>query len=186
MSLLVFGVSLFAFVHLMPLLFPSVKSNSVQRIGENGYKGFFSVIALAAIVLIVIGWKNAPVSYLYYFPSLPRSVAYFLNFLSITLILSSYLPTRIKTLLRHPMLSGVMLWAFTHLLFNGESRSIILFGIILIWCVIEILLLNKRDGQWEKPKAPSPISEVILIALAGVLTFVIIKLHSTLSGVPLV
>ena len=32
-------------------------------------------------------------------------------------------------------------------------RSILLFGGLLIWAVLEIVFLNRRDGAWKKPEA---------------------------------
>ena len=45
------------------------------------------------------------------------------------------IPNNVKRLLRHPQLTGVALWGIGHLLANGESRSIILFGGLGAWAI---------------------------------------------------
>ena len=42
------------------------------------------------------------------------------------------------------MLAGVKLWAFAHLLSNGDLGSIILFGAILAWAVFDRISLKRR------------------------------------------
>ena len=71
------------------------------------------------------------------------------------LFFAAYPPTNVKRLLRHPQLTGVALWGVGHLLANGESRSIVLFGGLTLWAIAEIVVINRRDGARDKP-APVP------------------------------
>ena len=57
MALLVFGVLLWAFVHLVPTIEQPLKRYLVARFGENGYRGVFSLAIVVAIVCIVL-WAN--------------------------------------------------------------------------------------------------------------------------------
>ena len=59
MALLVLGVLLFAAVHFIPSLAPGVKSAWQSRLGENGYKGLFSLLLLLAFGLMIGGWRSA-------------------------------------------------------------------------------------------------------------------------------
>ena len=77
----------------------------------------------------------------------------------------------------------MIVWGIAHLLANGESRSIILFGGLTLWAVAEIVLLNRRDGAWEKP-APAPRKKDVIAVVAGVVVyFVFAHLHGWLFGV---
>ena len=40
-----------------------------------------------------------------------------------------------------------MLWAIAHLLVNGDLASPVLFGGVLLWAVVEMMLINHREGK---------------------------------------
>ena len=44
-------------MHLVPAM-PQFHGRLKARMGENGWKGFMSLIAIAGFVLIVIGWQH--------------------------------------------------------------------------------------------------------------------------------
>ena len=84
------------------------------------------------------------------------------------------------------MLEGFCIWAAAHLLSNGEIRSVILFGGLLVWGVIMLIKLTTRDKDKEKPQAGSWISEVLIVVIGAALYFITAKyLHGFLSGIPL-
>jgi uncharacterized membrane protein len=98
------------------------------------------------------------------------------------LIVAPYHATNLKRVLRHPQLTGVIIWGIGHLLANGESRSIVLFGGLTAWAVIEILLLNRRDGAWTKPD-PVPVKKDLILTVAGLVVYVVIAAsHQWLFG----
>ena len=152
MALLGIGVLLWAFVHLVPTIEQPLKLKLVNRFGENGYKGIFSLAILVSIVLMVLGWRSTPQEYLYVLPPWSRTAGILLMFLSFVLMGAANYPTAIKRFLRHPMLTGVAIWSVSHLLTNRTTRALILFGGIGLWALIEIPLINKREGAYEKPK----------------------------------
>jgi uncharacterized membrane protein len=79
-------------------------------------------------------------------------------------------------------LTGVAIWGFGHLLANGESRSIVLFGGLAAWAIIEIFLLNRRDGAWVKPE-PVPVKKDVILAVAGVVVYAVVAVsHKWLFG----
>ena len=59
MTLLAFGLLLFAGLHLVKSLAPGMRNALLERLGENAYKGIFSLLVLAALALIVFGWRAA-------------------------------------------------------------------------------------------------------------------------------
>jgi len=66
---------------------------------------------------------------------------------------------------------------------NGESRSLILFGGLTLWAVLEIVLVNRRDGAWNKPK-PAPIRNDVGLVIGGLLAYAgMVFAHSWLFGV---
>jgi uncharacterized membrane protein len=185
MTVLIGGVVLWSLLHLIPVVGRGARQNAVDRLGEGGYKGLFSVAMLAAVALIIFGWRGALPSSLY-IPSLEmRWAGIGLTAVGFVLMAAANHPTRIGRIVRHPQLTGVLFWAVGHLLANGDSRSLVLFGGFAIWCVLTILLINRRDGAWVKPEPPSWAVEIIgvLIGLAVFGLFVFI--HPWIAGVPL-
>ncbi len=184
MTLLAIGILLFAGVHLIPSLAPAIKAGWRSRLGEGGYKGSFSLLLLAALALIVIGWRSSLPTLVYlpspalHGPALVLLVAAFL------LLVVSSRPSRLRRLIRHPQLTGVTLWGIAHLLLNGDSRSLLLFGGISLWAIVEILAINRRDGAWHRPDVPPWRAELVNLVIAAVVTGVVVYVHPWLAGVP--
>lgn len=183
--LLVLGLLLWAGVHLFVSIGAGARRQVVARIGIGPYKGLFSLAVIGAIVLMVLGWKALPPEALYLPPAAMRHVTMLLMPFAVILFISARAPTDIKQFIRHPQLTGVKLWAVAHLLSNGEVRSVILFGGMLAWAVLEVIFINRRDGAWVKP-APVGMTRTAISAVVGlVLTAVLVYAHPWLSGMPL-
>jgi uncharacterized membrane protein len=65
MALLIAGLLLFTLVHLLPAASPATRDELAGRFGENQYRGVFSAVILASLVVIVFGWKAASTSGIY-------------------------------------------------------------------------------------------------------------------------
>ncbi len=183
MTLLAIGLLLFAGLHLVKSLAPALRSELQGRLGENAYKGMFSLLVLASLALIVLGWRGAIPGYVYTpspaltMPALLLLVAAFL------LMVVSTRPSRLRRVVRHPQLSGVALWGIAHLLLNGDSRALLLFGGMTVWAVVEILAINHRDGNWVKPEAPGAATELVNLLIAAGVIALLVYLHPWLAGV---
>ena len=92
-------------------------------------------------------------------------------------------PSRLRRVVRHPQLSGVALWGIAHLLLNGDSRALLLFGGMTVWAVVEILAINHRDGNWVKPEAPGAATELVNLLIAAGVVALLVYLHPWLAGV---
>ena len=98
---------------------------------------------------------------------------------------ASNYPTRIKQYIRHPQLTGVIVWAFAHLMLNGDSRSVLLFGGMALWAVLEIVFINRREGEWTKTHVPGWGREVRGLVISLVVVVVVVMLHPYIAGVPI-
>ena len=119
MTLLVAGLVLFIAVHLIPSVVP-LRAALIARLGAGPYRGLFSLVAAASLVLIVWGFAGAPFEPLYAVPAWGRQVAMFAVPVAVVLFAAANMPTHIRAVLRHPMLLGLLLWAIAHLLSNGD------------------------------------------------------------------
>ncbi|MAE95050.1 MAG: NnrU protein [Deltaproteobacteria bacterium] len=183
MVLLILGVLLWACVHFIPSVGASARARFIEQRGEGPYKGLFSLGLLVAMGLMIVGWRSAEPSVLYAVPAWSRWAANLLMVAALLLFLGSGVPTNLKRFLRHPQLTGVATWAGAHLLANGDSRSLVLFGGLGVWAVLEIILINRRDGAWEKPE-PLPLSADVTPLIAAAVAFaVLLFVHPWISGV---
>jgi uncharacterized membrane protein len=183
MALLLAGIILFCLVHLFPALAPALRDNLVSRLGENPYKGVFSLLILAGLVMIVFGWKATTPGPLYVPPLAPGVLPSLLVFAGLVLFFASQLKGFMKRTLRHPQMIGTLLWAGSHLLTNGDTRAVTLFGSLAVWALLEIVLCNRRDGPREELPAASVRADVIAVIIGGVAFAVIGHFHLRLFGV---
>lgn len=183
MILLFVGILIWSGVHYIPSLMPDFRTRMMEKLG-NGYKGLFAALIVASIVLIVLGWQSMEPEVVY--DPIPDAV----QITSVLMIVSLYLfaaangPSNIKRFIRHPMLCGVIVWGAAHLIANGDSRSILLFGGMVIWAGVEILAINKRDGEYEVPEAAPIKKDVIKVVAAIVVYGVLVFAHPYFTGMP--
>ena len=184
MQLMILGLTLFVAIHLLPSLQASRVDGWRQGMGNGSVKGLVSLVSLLGIVLIVFGWRSAIPQSVYAPPAALRVPALLLMVASIWLFTLANRPSAIKRVLRHPQLTGLLLWSVAHLMLNGDSRSLTLFGSFAVWSVVEMLAINQRDGLYEAPAAP-PASTDVITAVIAVIGFVLLVFaHPWLAGVP--
>ncbi len=183
MILLILGVLLWTVAHLMPALAPAFRRGLLEKLGEKTYRGIFSLVIVASLVLIVMGWRSTPEELVYELPGVTRPVGLILMLLAFALIGAAHRATMIKRLIRHPMLTGVFLWACSHLLTNGTTRALILFGALGLWALIEIPLISRREGAYAKPDAPGSTEELKGLLISAIIFIVALFLHPYFAGV---
>lgn len=186
MTLLVVGILMFAIVHLFPAIARPARDRLAERLGARPYQGLFALTILTSIVVIVFGWKSAQPALIYMPVLKPGLVTSGLMLLAILLFVASNAPTNIKRLIRHPQMTGTVLWSVAHLLANGDSRSVLLFGSLGLWAILEMLLCNRRDGAWRKPEPVSMAKDVITVIVGVVVFAVFAYSHRWLFGVTVV
>ena len=183
MVLLIAGVAIFAVVHLFPAAVKTTRDNLAARLGNNPYRGLFSLLILGSIALMVAGWKSATPTLVYLPPLRPGIVTSALILIAFILFVASARPTNLRRVIRHPQMTGVIAWSIGHLLANGDSRSVVLFGGLGLWAIAEILLCNKRDGAWTRPQ-PVGLRADAIVAVIGLIAFAVIAYsHRWLFGV---
>ncbi|GAB3108485.1 NnrU family protein [Aestuariicella hydrocarbonica] len=187
MTLLIAGVLLWSVSHLSLTLMPAFKAAMVSKIGPLPWKGLFALVVLLGLVMIVFGWRSAVPSVIWVPPAGLRHVTMALVPIAFILFFAARLPTDIKHYIRHPQLTGVKLWAVAHLLSNGDSRSMVLFGGLLAWAVLEVIFINRRDGKaWVHPQPVGWVKSMISAVIALVIAGGVVYFHQYLSGIPLI
>ena len=183
MTILFLGVALWAAVHLFPAVAADTRGRLIERLGEGPYRGLFALCIVLSIVLMVIGWKVATPALVYRAPSLGPPLTGMVMPVALILFFASKGRTNIKRMVRHPQLTGVLIWALAHLLANGDSRSVVLFGGFALWSIVQIVMTSRRDGPWIKPD-PLPLKMDVLPVVIGVVAYAILLwAHPWLFGV---
>lgn len=183
MTWLISGIVLFALPHLSAAAVPALRDYLQTMFGPNMYRAGFSVLAVAGIATIVIGWRSTVPVAIYAPPAWGTTLAFLLMFVAVILFGASHAKTNIKRFVRHPQLTSILLWSLAHVASNGDSRSLILFGSFGVWAALEMALISHRDGEWKKPERATPKSEAIGAAISIVIFLVLIALHPYFAGV---
>ena len=183
MTKLTLGVLLWSFLHFVPAVAVGFRKNLVASMGEKPYKGVFALFMVLSLYLVISGWRSTIPENLYLPPLWGRHATSLLVLIGFIFFAASHHATNLKRIVRHPQLTGVACWGIGHLLANGEARSIVLFGGLALWAIIEIFLLNRRDGAWVKPD-PVPRKKDIILVVSGLVVYAVVAVsHQWLFGV---
>lgn len=187
MSLLILGLVLFLGIHVFTTL-RGARAAVIGRLGEGPYKGLYSLIAAVGLVLIVWGFSryrsegyvqiwNPPFAIFH-------PIALVLLWFALVALTATYAPpSRIKSLLRHPMLVAVKVWALSHLLVNGDLGSLLLFGSLLAWAIYDRIAVKRRGDAGAPAVASFGRNDAIVVVIGTIAFLIIIWLHDSLIGV---
>jgi len=181
---LIAGILLFAGAHLLPALDSTWRQKSIARFGSDGHRGVFSLFVLASVAVIVAGWRATDPTFVYAPPAWGRVAANLGMALAFFLFVASGAPTNVKRFLRHPQLLSVVVWSVSHLLANGEMRSIVLFGGLGLWAIGTMPLLDRRDGVWVRPERKPVVGDIVTIAIAAAVFLGVRWAHPWIAGLP--
>ena len=188
MTVLILGLILFLGPHSVRIVAEPWRTQMLQRLGEKPWKGLYSLVSLIGLALIIWGYGLArydPVV-LWQPPVAMRHIASLLTLASFILLTAAYVPgNSIKARLRHPMILGVKLWAFAHLLANGSLADVVLFGSFLLWSALSFRAARARDRAAGTVYAPGTASATVITLVVGTVAWVVFTLwlHVLLIGV---
>jgi uncharacterized membrane protein len=184
----VLGLVLFFGAHTVPII-PAARANAIQNLGATGYQAAFGIVSLAGLVLIAWGYsdlRGAEINpILYNPPTWTRHIALLLMIPAMIALAAAYVPSRIRTVLKHPMLVAIKIWALAHLLANGDLISVVLFGGFLAWAVVDRISVKKRGAMGPLgAKTGGLTGDLIAVAVGlGAYAFLLFYGHAWLFGV---
>ena len=186
LAIMILGLVLFLGAHSLPTR-PALRQSLVGSLGEKGYKGLFTVLSIAGIVLIAVGFGRYRAAGYVPVWDPPRGLSHLnilLMWFAFVAFASSGLPGEIKRRLKHPQLVGVKVWALGHLLANGALGSIILFGTFLAWAVYDRISVKRRQPEAGKDIPPGFVAnDFKALAIGTVVWLVVMFAHPWLIGV---
>lgn len=180
---LVLGLLLWSAVHSVPTLAQPLRQRLIDSLGKGPYRAVFSLVVVASIVLMVIGWRATPVAVLYHPPAWAGPIGFVLMIVAFVLLGASQYATAIKRFVRHPQLTAIVVWSVSHLITNGSTRALVLFGGLGVWALIEMRLINAREGVYKRPAAPGWQAELRGLAISAIIFAIAVALHPYFAGV---
>lgn len=184
---LIIGIVIFLGVHLIPTS-PELKNGLVERFGATAYKIGFAVVSLIGLVVIILGYHKLQILpeknvTLWYPPIFTRHIAVALMLPAMIFLAAYFIPSRIRSAIKHPMLVAIKTWALAHLLANGDLASVILFGSFLAYAVYDRISMKRRPAETPST-SPSIINDIAVVALgAAFFAFFLLWAHEYLIGV---
>ncbi len=186
MWLLILGLMMWTCIHFIPSVAKCTRGLIISKTGIGPYKGLFAILIVTSVVLIVFGWRSIEPVDIYLPQSWGRHVTFLLVLLTFILFVAARKTTNIKRFLRHPQLTGLVLWSVGHLLANGDNRSLILFSWLGVWAIMDMILISRREGEWIKPEAVSVKKDVITVICGCVIYAIFLMTHPYLTGIKLI
>ncbi|MEK1927603.1 MAG: NnrU family protein [Rhizobium giardinii] len=189
MTLLLLGIVIFLGMHLVRVVAPGLRASVIERQGKGAWMGIYTAISLVGLLLIIYGFgeARAVTGMLYNPPVFLKHISLLLMLLAFICLAAGFLPAgRIAVAVKHPQVLSIKIWALAHLLANGETSSVLLFGSFLAWAVILRISLKRRERAGEKvlPVFRSTSNDLLAVVIGAVAYGLFVwKLHEWLIGV---
>ena len=165
MTNLIAAAAVFVLIHLL-ISGTRVRDALVLRLGPGPYMGLFSLVSAVVLVWLALAFGQARVSPVndVFWSVTPatrhlQAVIQLVAVLFVVIGLTTPNPTSVRQegaldrpdvvrgmlrITRHPFLWGVALWAFGHLLVNGEAASLVLFGSMLVLALFGTVSIDAK------------------------------------------
>jgi uncharacterized membrane protein len=168
MELLIAGCAGFLLIHLGISGTP-LRGVAQNMLGEGGYLGVYSVLSLAALILMIYGYNQVPHAEFIWYPS---AIAYkftkVLVLLALLLLVMGSLvknPTAVASedaldneisgmlkVTRHPVQWAILLFAIGHIIANGDVASLLMFGTLATLSLLGMFSMDARRRKEEDPR----------------------------------
>mgnify|MGYP002779506776 CR=1 FL=1 len=175
MTLLILAAALWLFIHL-GVSGTRLRDAVVARLGDGRYMLVYSIASAVSITLLVLAWRDAETTYLWDAPNPLRWALFLLMLPAFVLFMASHKrnptavggkglgeePRGVQRVTRHPMLWSFAIWAFVHVIGNGDSASLVFFGAFLITALagmpsIDWKLARRHGAAWRDFSAKTSI-----------------------------
>jgi len=179
MILLILGIMLWVGAHAFKRLAPVKRA----AMGDKG-RGPIALAILIGMALMVLGYRMAEFVPVY---SPVSGIGHLNNVLMLAAFFCFGVGPSKGTLvhkLRHPMLTGVVIWGIAHLLVNGDMASVLLFGGLALWAIVQMLLINHGEGAWDRPSPGSRRGDLKNVIITLVIFTVVAGVHLLLGHNP--
>src|SRR4029079_3764711 len=187
LSILLLGLAICLATHVF-VSFRGARAGIIERAGLPVYRSVFAIVSLVGLALIIWGYAQYRAHGLIQVwspPAFMRHITVGLVLFAVIFLVAAFVPSQIRTRLKHPMLASVKTWALAHLLSNGDLGSILLFGTFLAWGVYA-RIAAKRRGDIGAVTAPAGWINDVIVLVVGIVLFLVLGylFHPYAIGVP--
>jgi uncharacterized membrane protein len=142
-----------------------LRATLVRSTGERGYLGIYSLIAVTTLGFLIYAFNRVPHTQFLWAPSVfGRTLAMIVMPFAFVFLLGGFMtrnPTAVgqeKTaaavgqgqgvlrITRHPFQWAVVLWAFVHVVANGDAASLFFFGSLGLVSLIGTMLMDRKKA----------------------------------------
>lgn len=139
------------------------------RLGENGFRGLFSLLSLAAISFLVVAYRRAPYVSVWFAPGWLRWLIVAAMLAAFVLLAGSFMvrnptaganaalgdePRGMLRITRHPMLWSFAIWAGAHIAGRGDLAAILFFGAFLATALAGMPSIDAKVARREPARWP--------------------------------
>jgi uncharacterized membrane protein len=187
LSVLILGLVVFIANHLF-VTFRGARAAAIARLGNAAYRALFGLVSTIGVVLIVWGYADYRAHdwiQIWSPPGFMRHITVGLMLIAAILLTAVFIPSHIKAKAKHPMLAAVKIWAFAHLLVNGDLGSMLMFGSFLAWAVYA-RIAAKRRKDFVAPVAPAGWTNDAIVVVIGIVIYLALgfAFHPIVIGMP--
>jgi uncharacterized membrane protein len=188
MLILVLGLVIFFVVHSVRLLIPNWRDMVATKAGLMSWRVRFSMLSLLSVGLIAMGYGQARLEpvWLWFPPVYMSHISALIMLFALFFLCSAIVPkTTLKRVTGYPVYLAIKLWAFAHLLSNGNLADVLLFGSFLVWAIVSFAVFRRRDRKAGVEAEESSIRfDLIALGFSVASWFtIVIFLHKLVIGV---
>ena len=174
MTVLILGLLIFLGAHSVRIFGEGWRTRTLARLGEKPWKGLYSVVSVLGLALIIWGYglaRQQPVL-MWTPPTVMKHLNSLFTLAAFVLLAAAYVPrNHFRARLHHPMVLGVKLWAFGHLLATAKLADWVLFGAFLLWAVLDFRAARQRDRVSGTSYAAGTLGGTLIVVVVGVLAW---------------
>ncbi|MEO0500640.1 MAG: NnrU family protein [Pseudomonadota bacterium] len=148
------SIAMLLFVGTHFLMSHPLRAPIVSRLGERGFQGVYSLVALATLIWAVRAWNDAPAGQLWFQYFEVGVAAHLAMIVALILLTGSVMapnpalagaegalakvdePRGVMKVTRHPMMWGIAIWAFVHIVTNADPGTLVFGGGIAILALV--------------------------------------------------
>jgi uncharacterized membrane protein len=186
-AILIVGLVLFVANHTF-VSFREARAAAIALLGKPVYHSLFGLVSLVSVALIVWGYVQYRASewvQVWVPPPYMRHVTVGLMLIASVLVVASLVPSHIQAKTRFPLTAATKVWAFAHLLANGDLGSMIMFGTLLAWAIYASIAARHRKDVAVRAAPVGWINDLFVV-IGGVALFLALGylFHPYVIGVP--
>lgn len=186
---LLLGLIAFIGMHSAAIFAPEWRNGIIENKGKKSWDGLYTIVSLIGFGLIIWGYGQTRVDATFIWNP-PRGLLHInvlLSLIAFIFLAAVYVPNNhLKKAVGHPMIIGVKLWAFGHLIANGRLGDIVLFGCFLVWAIVYFAVNRRRDrASGLQNTLTASTGSTVITVVVGTIAWAVFAflLHGYLIGV---